>query len=146
MNMFGVLTEEIDDNNNPIVFNELICDHINNICIGVFSTFKRIDTLLIYNRSYMNTDCSIKDLPTKLGRVSIYENKYIENFDDDSYQKKWRFSDQEQKIIIELINTSWNKIKYFIKYLYDYTGNDYYIPENSPYLHSNKIIGSVITF
>ena len=36
----------------------------------------------------MNTDCSIEDLPTKLGRVSIYENKYIENFDDDSYQKK----------------------------------------------------------
>lgn len=141
MNMFGVLTEEIDDDNNPIIFNELICDHTNNICIGIFSTFKRIDTLLIYNRSYMNTDCSIEDLPTKLGRVSIYENKYIENFDDDSYQKKWRFSDQEQKIIIELINTRWDKIKYFIKYLYDSTGHDYCTPEKSPYLYSTKITG-----
>ena len=141
MNMFGVLTEELDDDNSPIVFNELICDTVNNICIGVFSTFKRINTLMIYNSSYVSTNCCMDDLPTKLGRVSIYENKYVENFDDDSYQKKWRFSEQEQKIIIELINNNWDKIKYFIKYLYDSGGNDYYIPENSQYLYSTKIIG-----
>lgn len=129
MNKFGVLENEIFG---PILsFTYIYRDRINSIAVGFFYTTNPIDHLIVYNDIYIDDDLDIKDVPTKIARLSLLENKILDLYADDSYPEKWILNSNEKNMIFKAIRDNWEDTLSIIEDYQKDNGLKY--PEICPY-------------